>query len=307
MSTVVTFNERSPGSGSPTAPISPPPGSPHVHGKPSVVVVSSSTQTSLAYGAALTFSPKTCAELLPSLSQEQLSYEKDFFENLLGHNFDFKMRHPNIDAQTRAISMSLSSQITDELTNLTYDCNAYKELIFDLSCTVQRAQKYIEQLNTPVHRSPDDDPVEHIPHEPESDPVTTDFKFLDNEPVRYIENIKIDRNINDFVKDIVLEREGNRRVAYYGLVDYRYGRICHKARDYPDPDSEHIDYVFREVAGVLGDPEFNKSNYSCLFTMYDNHNANLNYHSDNEVNILPGSDIITVSLGNLDVLSSGIL
>ena len=283
-----TSNQGFPGSGLPTPSVSePPPGSPLIPGKESVSV-SVDTQTLLDYGAVFTFSPKTCSELLPLLSHEQLSYEVEFHQKLLGRSFDFKTRKPNLDAKTRALSMSLNSQITEEIVNLTYDCKAYKKLIFDLSCTVTRAQKYIDQMNVTVHRETE---VDTAAGDTPPDTVTQD-----SEPVCFVKNLKIDRSISDFIADIDLEREGNRRVAYYGPVDYKYGRTHHKARDYPD--SEHMDYVFNTISETLGDPDFNKINYSCLFTLYDDHKAKLNYHSDDELNILPGSKIITVSLGD---------
>ena len=286
MSTASILNEGSPGSDVPT-PRLPPPGSPHSHGK---MTVSTETQTVIEFGSVFTFSPKLCSELLPMLTPDQKSYEVEFQEKTLGQNLGFKSRKPNIDAKTAALSMSMCSQVTEEIARLTFDCKAYRELIFDLSCTVTRAQKYIDQLQTPEQREADSAATPTSP-----DPVTKDFEFLDTEPVCFLKNFKINRNITDFTPDIDLVREGNRTVAYYGPVDYKYGRVHHRARDYPI--SEHIDHVFSEISEALGDPEFNKNNYSCLFTLYDDHNSILNYHSDNEVNILPDSKIITVSLG----------
>ena len=71
MSTLFS-NQGSPGSDLPTpSVVLPPPGSPHAYGKISASV---ETQTVVDFGAVFTFSPKTCSELLPNLSHEQLSY-----------------------------------------------------------------------------------------------------------------------------------------------------------------------------------------------------------------------------------------
>jgi hypothetical protein len=84
-------------------------------------------------------------------------------------------------------------------------------------------------------------------------------------------------------------------VAHFGTTSYRYGKIEHPPNPYPNNPA--IDFIMESLSEHLKDPDFNKT-YGCLITKYSDGRDNLAFHSDNEESIVPGSNIITVSLGH---------
>ena len=82
--------------------------------------------------------------------------------------------------------------------------------------------------------------------------------------------------------------------AYYGETSYRYGPI--KQDPQPYPDCPVFETIFERMHADV--PDFTKSNYTCLVTLYPNGQYSIKPHSDNEAQICPDSSIFTVSVGS---------
>ena len=102
---------------------------------------------------------------------------------------------------------------------------------------------------------------------------------------------ELDRSTNF---DISLE---NRYLAFYGDFPYQYGNIKHKAK--PFSDNVYLCKILEHLNVLM--PELNYN--SALITKYRDGNDFLNYHSDNEVEICPNSDIVTLSFGVTRVIN----
>ena len=288
-----TFEGRVPGGGFAHLSSKPPPGSPLVGGEKVTCekvtgACDSGTQTVVNFGRCTTFSPKLCSELLPTLSSEQIQYEIDYINTSIGQKFDFKLRNPSVSDQSRALSMAFSEGIASELVDNKLKCKNYSSVIFDLSCTVDKAQRYIEELTTPPSRLDTETafqgPVLEFP-EPE---------VPSEKPVCFIDVVNFSNiNMADICQTVNLQRIGNRQVAYFGPVDYRYNKVVHKAAEYPA--TVVFDNIREETAKVVDDFSFEE--YSCLLNYYENSSSNLNYHCDDEDSILPDSTIYCISLG----------
>ena len=103
-------------------------------------------------------------------------------------------------------------------------------------------------------------------------------------------------DVSDFTQGANLRTIGKRKVANYGVQEYRYGGIVHPAT--PFPDCPALDTVFAklqenlpESAGLI------KDDWNTMITLYEDGEAHIPPHSENEECIEPDSDIITVSIG----------
>lgn len=84
----------------------------------------------------------------------------------------------------------------------------------------------------------------------------------------------------------------NRSLCYYGNFRYSYTSIEHKPKPIPDSDN-YLCSILDHLHSVLPDYKYN----SILLTKYSNGKDGLGFHSDNESEIEPQSDIVTISLG----------
>ena len=84
----------------------------------------------------------------------------------------------------------------------------------------------------------------------------------------------------------------NRHLCYYGSSIYSYNGIRHKPKPIP-ASGNYLCHILEHIKSVLPDFQFN----SVLLTKYNNGLDNLGFHSDNEPEIMPNSDIVTISLG----------
>ena len=104
-----------------------------------------------------------------------------------------------------------------------------------------------------------------------------------------------DLSVDDILNELKVEApatHGNRLMAYYGNISYRYGHVRHEASEYPQ--GKTFDTIFSRMQAAV--PDFTKSNYSCLVTLYRNGNSYINFHSDS-AQLQPNSTIYTVSVG----------
>ena len=121
-------------------------------------------------------------------------------------------------------------------------------------------------------------------------PIISPYTFIPNQPFS-----KFDFNMLD--KDIAFDHKmKNRSIHYFGDIPYTYGSVTH----HPDPIPQSGNYLCKilgHVKNVL--PEFIYN--SVLVTRYDNGSQFIGYHSDNEPEIVVGSDILTLSFGETRV------
>ena len=83
----------------------------------------------------------------------------------------------------------------------------------------------------------------------------------------------------------------NRSVAFYGNVSYSYGGITHTPT--PLSSNAYLVDILKLVRNIIPHVSFN----SVLVTKYTDGSQCIPYHSDNEADIVPDSDIVTISLG----------
>ena len=112
------------------------------------------------------------------------------------------------------------------------------------------------------------------------------FISLPNKP---FSNFTLDSLNQDTDFDIKLH---NRALCYYGESYYAYNGIRHQPKPLPTSDN-HLCLILKHLQSVLPDFQYN----SVLLTKYMNGSDSLGFHSDNEPEIVPNSDIVTISLG----------
>ena len=121
--------------------------------------------------------------------------------------------------------------------------------------------------------------------------VMLPYILLPNQPFSQFQFSQLDL---DTVFDHKLN---NRAVCFYGDQKYSYGYVKHEPKPMPCSDN-YLWEILNHLKGVLPDYEFN----SVLLTKYSNGSECLGFHSDNEKEIMTGSDIVTISLGETRVL-----
>jgi len=259
-----------------------------------------STQTSISVlpnENFITFSAKTCRELLPKLTKEQLDFEIKYNNEVLGRKIEFRARSPSENTKLQALDKIVGTSITSEFEDIFYECSNYQALILDFSRAVDKAKGFINELlqrgRRGVNDEDDDDQFFDAVEVPRPD--SSEFPLPD--PVRVLDDFKFEADITleDVCRGVDFVKLGDRQVAHFGNTSYGYGKTKHPPRPYPE--NALIDHVFKSLSEHLGDPDFNKSTYGCLFTYYAGGKNSLAFHSDDEDSITPGSDIITVSFG----------
>jgi alkylated DNA repair dioxygenase AlkB len=259
-----------------------------------------STQTVLSFNPAanfVTFSAKTCTELIPRLTPEQLDYEVKFNRDVLGRTMNARR---SSDTKTAALEKVACSNIVCELNDIFYDCIGYQGLITNFSRSIEEAQSFINQLKQRADPDEEDSDLSFFdaPEEVTEVPRPTASEFSLPEPVRFLKHSFNGLTIADVCKGVTFTKFGRRQVAHFGDVAYRYGKTEHPSCPYP-ADNHAFDFILKSLRDdpAIGDPDLDKSNYTCLVTLYSNGRDNLAFHSDNEPSIVPGSTIYTVSVG----------
>ena len=244
-------------------------------------------QTDFTPNYCLSFSPKTCYELLPTLSTEQINFEAQYFK-MYNSNFSLRdTRHPTLSAKTTAIQTDFSKNI---LTDFERVLNKYNKLTTDISYLLGVAAEHLDDMKTITSLTQSADPLisgtEHV--------SSPDGKL--SEPVCVLNLKLLDLNVNQILgeMDVGESASCNRKVAYYGNLPYSYGRgITHSPQNYPE--CETFKYIFDKLSAV--DSEFTPENYTCLVTLYPDGRSFIPPHSDNEDCIEKNSLIYTISVG----------
>ena len=220
----------------------------------------------------LSFSPRTCLELLPSLTPVQLEYETTYFRALLGPHFNCK---PSTKRSPTAIANSLNSQIVVDHDKFISHFDAANTTNTHFSALLDRAERCLADMTVSAQ------------------PCNPHPKILEPEPVSFL-NFHINSTVEDCSKDITFTRLGKREVAYFGHLPYAYGRAFHPARAYPT-NNGFFGSIEQQIA--QHDPGFSLREYSCLVSRYNDGGASIPPHADDEHCIAPGSNIYTVSVG----------
>ena len=249
----------------------------------------------------VTFSAKTCAELLPSLTEEQLAFEINFHKQL-GRNLDYKIDHDidvdfHITSDTSkstkidSLRTAINARIMDEFSETFHECESYSYLTHDLLKSIEAAKSFISELaQTSLNKNEPDEAAEIF------------YDCLSNEnqlptPINILDvNVGQELTVDGFLGNIDFRTIGGRKVAHFGPEEYHYSGVAHPPCSYPDCAA--LDTVrSRLETSVPQEAGFDKDNWCCLVTLYEDGKAYIPPHSDNEESIVPGSDIFTVSIG----------
>ena len=265
------------------------------------------------------FTPETCLELISTLSTTQLTREAN---NILGSSFikssktrlkddtmrknlkehfskfvglDQEMLHTNISKLTETISRELEvtlSATQDRLKGATVQMEQLQEKL-------DSAQNVIAALTTSSTPLSNSQPgtssstsngtaastgtlsVNNFANDSFPDP----FEKFEGAPFDQFE-LKVLDSACDYDQSYK-----NRSCAYYGELPYRYSGGYHKAR--PITENSQLQAIVDKVKELHPDYKFN----SAMVTKYDGPSSSIPPHSDDEDSIVPGSNIMTISLG----------
>ena len=225
----------------------------------------------------ITFSPALCQELISTLSSEQLSRELDYF-GIRNNKFNCGRKRALIKHEFNDITHIELNHTTTNLNHCheliqSFSCtlSSYEERILELTNNLQQAETLINQLNR------------------KTTPTVSDFNT-------HFSRVDVDFGqitINECTENINFEKLGNRKVAYFGDVPYRYPGKEHIPCEYPE--TPIFERMFTEIKRF--DDDFTKSNYTCLVTQYDHGGDFINFHGDDEDSIVPDSTIYCASFG----------
>ena len=274
-STKVQVQDRAVGGGMPASPSpSPLPQPPSTEG----TCVSTQTLISSSPDANfITFSAKTCAELLHLLTPEQLDFEIKYSNDVLSRNLDFKIettsdsKSVKIDTLKNSVNFSLGQEFKE----IFYGCENFSYLTHELSRSISEAQTFIDELKRPVEK--DDISPDALSQEP----TLSSSESTLPEPVCFYDfNVGEGIAIDDFISSFQFRAISNRKVAHFGPASYSYGGVTHSAAEYPScPALDTIMSRFREHSG---DQSFTKENWCCMVTLYADSSSHIPMHSDDE-------------------------
>ncbi len=244
-----------------------------------------------------TFSPKTCQELLKSgaLTDDQLDFERQYLKSL-GFNIDTRSR---IKTSKESVLAALDNELSyHNCFNADRNLRYINTLTSNISYLSEQAEKSARNLKrvlpkTPVTAQRPD--ADSSSDESDSEQVVK----LDSSVCNLFDTKSVDFSdisVNDVLSEIDVNSpatHGNRTIAYFGNTSYRYGAVKHEATPYPN--STVFETIFDRVKAVA--PELSPSDFTCLVTHYPDGKSQIRFHSDDECQIEPGTNIYTVSIG----------
>lgn len=233
-----------------------------------------------------TLSPNTCLELLPLLSEDQIQRELEYQRTVLNRDLC-----PVADVNPHdALDRFLSKKGRNNLDRLTRITAKHDELTASLSCTVREAEKLIADLTESRRTQPTcSPPASPVPQQASSSPRKQPF------PVRFLPDLDCGVTVEDIMEGMDFAWEGNRKVAHYGGVSYRYGKKHHKPRPYPD--NQALKSIISALADKLEDPDFSAESWCCTANFYPDGRSSIPWHSDDEPEIASDSSLVCVSIG----------
>ena len=230
------------------------------------------------------FSSKTCLDILPALTIDQLKFEIKYLKIVTTATTK--------QGYVKAIKSVLQNNLYDDFCNT---INSVTDTVSSFSCLVKRAEESLEKLSKLSPPVTHPAPVEPI--EPSvSDLPTPEQPELDDSVCCVLNNVFNDLNVNDILAQIpcVKTESHGRKTAYFGNTKYSYGRISHEAAPYP------VCVVFNKILEGMKTvvPDFSFDQYTCLVTHYPDGKSQIPLHHDDEQQIVEGSTIFTVSVGS---------
>ena len=246
-----------------------------------------------------TFSPKTCMEIIRAglLTDKQIDFERKYMKSI-GIDIDTRCRITTSKAALlRALETELSYhncimtarnvQAVNKLTsNISYICDTSEE-------AVRRVRRILPQVPATAQRSVPDQDANAVQTSRTVEEVTLDesvCRVFDADSVDF-SDITVDHVLGQL--DVSTPASHGRITAYFGSTSYSYGPIRHEANSYPESGI----FTTLEDRMKRALPDFNLSDYTCLVTLYPDGSSQIKAHSDNESQILPNTNIYTVSVG----------
>ena len=260
-------------------------------------------EASLNTGESLiTFSPQLCLALLDGLTDEQVDFERAYlaprgvdFASVSGRTL--RPRDRTTSTSKDVIRSHLQSSLNQAFTD---SVHMFHSLTQNFSCLMKRLESTaaVPVRSCTVSESPVTAPA--TPPKIET-PAAAEF---DNTVFRMLDSVSFaDMTVSGALQQLeptVLDRTGSGRfTAYFGKLSYGYGNTKHKACSYPTCDL--VSSFFERLSPVV--PDFNADTFTCLVTHYPDGRAGIPLHSDDEAQIVPDSDIITISIGSPRVLT----
>ncbi|KAL5260799.1 hypothetical protein ACHWQZ_G006734 [Mnemiopsis leidyi] len=265
-------------------------------------------------GGYFNLSVRTCIEVLPLMPEAMVLREFELLEKLDPESLN-KLNSNSLELSTvkstrsklpltvverkrallkESLSRTLERKPASTIRN---NNNLASYILRSLEETEKRLEESVEKLqelsNSYQTRTVVLDEIQDQPAAAVSNP-DPEVPLL-NDPVRIA-----DFNFADVSFDAVRESftfdqrlPGNRLCKYFSELGYSYGLIYHQPAPYPD--NQLLDNIFATIS--THDPSFTKKNFSCLVTYYQDSNATIYMHSDEESSMVPESNIYTVSFG----------
>ena len=224
------------------------------------------------------FSPQTCIELLPTLSDKQLERETDYYRALMGPSFCPKQTTKKSPA---SLSRAMIAQLQSDINQIVTNYKSYDVINQHFCMLLDRAESLVTAVSTPVLHA--DTPTQVTP-----DTCT----ILKAPPVSFV-CASISSTVEECSQGAQFRTLGGREVDYFGTHPYPYGKTKHLPKPYPNTR------VFKSIVDSITqyDPDFNLTDYSCLMTRYKDGSSSIPPHSDIEYCIARDSSIYTVSVG----------
>ena len=255
-----------------------------------------STQTDPFFVGSL--SSKTCLELLPLLSMEQLKHEL-LHRQSHGVLTDFRpTRHTDKSVFIKQLEKCLLAAIPAEYNNVLRN---YETLTSNFSTLTSNFSYLADQMQAEVDNLKKMNvPESSILESPVTVDLPSDDTGLDTELTDSVCDLNYSIKFTDLSTESVLQqipitRRGTygRYTTYFGSRPYSYGRIHHDPCEYPDID------IFSTIEERMKsvDNDFSFDDYTCLVTHYPNGSSSIPRHSDNEPSIQHDSTIYTISIG----------
>ena len=282
------------------------------HPDPDLVEVE--TQTAEPF---ITFSAQTCRELLDSnlLSPTQLEREYNYmvFRGLKLTSIPEREGKSIGSKSVYEIKQLLGKQVS---TDFSETLNALQQVTNSVSYMTEKVEAAVDFFDALEPESPAPPPADEVVPEAADETAFFSQASLDSttrtedsstnssrgtelpESVCSFLNIDFsDLSVDDICANINFEEtagKGGRQTAYFGSRPYSYGKISHNPAAYPTIPA--FESIFRKMQEKVGS-DFTPDNYTCLVTYYANGMVGIPAHSDDEKQIEPHSDIITISVG----------
>ena len=265
----------------------------------------------LGIGGGYVLSARTCLDVLHHLDDTMLERELAILESLDSSVREKRVKTTRSTANTTnkaaldkkrgLLKTYLQKTLANEFDNIN---DKYNSLVESVCRSTEEANQKLEVATQQLQSLIEQNAAQNVPRTaPSEDAVTVDNNHPQQsleleDPVRVSDVSFAEFDLDDVKRNFTCGQKlpGNRSCSYYGKVGYSYGNIKHDPCPYPAAGENLVlDKIFDEISKT--DPAFNRDNFSCLATYYENGNSSISMHHDDERVIAPGSSIYTVSFG----------